>query len=384
MNIYYFDNSATTKLDNDVLKEMLPYSSLVYGNASSMYKLGRNSKNAIENSRNKIASIFNVKANEVYFTSGGTESDNTALRGIASINRKKGNHIITSRIEHPAILETCKDLEKNGFNITYLPVNRDGFVSPSDLEQAIRPSTILISIMFANNEIGTVQPIKKLAQIAHKYQIPFHTDAVQAVGNIKIDAQELGIDALSLSAHKFYGPKGIGALYVRETIPFNKFMTGGHQERNMRAGTENVAGIVGLGTALELAYNNIEENNLKISSLRNYFVSRVMTEIPGTRINGWLGDSHENSLIPMRLPGNANISFRNVKGSHILQELDNADICASAGSACSAGLLQTSHVLSAIGVPQEYINGSIRISIGKHNTKEEVDYLVEVLKKAVL
>ena len=374
MNFYYFDNAATTRLDNDVLKEMLPYSNVVFGNASSSYKLGRNSKNAIENSRQKVANILGCKSDEIYFTSGGTESDNTALKGIARANRYRGNHIITSSIEHPAILESCKELEKEGFLITYLPVDSNGFVSLTELENNITNSTILISIMYANNEIGTIQPIKEIGAIAHKYNIPFHTDAVQAVGTLPLKVNDLNVDALSMSAHKFYGPKGIGALYVRETVPFYRFMSGGHQERNMRAGTENVAGIVGLGTAIDLAYRNLDRHNYKIKSLRDYFLNNIIRIFPDLKINGSLKN---------RLPGNANISFKNVQGSVILKALDELGIYASAGSACSAGITKLSHVLDAIGMPEEYSKNSLRITIGKNNTKEEIDYLIYALKRIV-
>lgn len=374
MNFYYFDNAATTRLDNDVLREMLPYSNIAFGNASSSYKLGRNSKNAIENSRNKVANILGCKTNEVYFTSGGTESDNTALKGIARANRNKGNHIITSSIEHPAILESCKELEEEGFLVTYLPVDSNGFVSLTELENNITNSTILISIMYANNEIGTIQPIKEIGVIAHKYNIPFHTDAVQAVGALLLNVDDLNVDALSISAHKFYGPKGIGALYVRESVPFNRFMSGGHQERNMRAGTENVAGIVGLGAAIDLAYKNLDRHNYKIKSLRDYFLNNIIRIFPDLKINGSLKN---------RLPGNANISFKNVQGSVILKALDELGIYASAGSACSAGITKLSHVLDAIGMPEEYSKNSLRITIGKNNTKEEIDYLIYALKRIV-
>lgn len=372
IKFYYFDNAATTRLDNDVLKSMLPYTNVVYGNASSSYKLGRNSKLAIEESRQKVANIFSVHPSEIYFTSGGTESDNTALKGIARANRHKGNHIITSSIEHPAILESAKELEKEGFIITYLPVNNLGIIDLKVLENVITPSTILISIMFANNEIGTIQPIKEIGSIARKYNIPFHTDAVQAVGNLKINVDELNIDSLSLSAHKFYGPKGIGALYVRQTIDFNRFMSGGHQERNMRAGTENIAGIVGLGTAIDLAYKNLEVHNKKIKYLRDYFFSSILGEFSDIKINGSIKD---------RLPGNANISFKNVQGTKLLKALDDMSICASAGSACSSGNTRLSHVLEAIKMPEEYSHNSLRITIGKNNTKEEIDYLIYSLKK---
>ena len=374
MNIYYFDNAATTKLDEKVLKEMLPYLIQNYGNASSPYKLGRHSRKAVEISREKVANALNANKNEIYFTSGGSESDNTALFGIASAYSSKGKHIITSQIEHPAILETCKQLEKEGYEITYLPVDDNGAVSIEELKKAIKPSTILISIMFANNEIGTIQPIKEISTIAHSHGIIFHTDAVQAVGNVKIDVKELGIDALSLSGHKFYGPKGIGALYVSENVKFNRFINGGHQEKNMRAGTENVAGIVGLGEAINLADKNLEKHQSKMTNLRNYFFEGILKNFKDVKINGDLSN---------RLPGNANLSFKNINGNKILLDLDKYGICISTGSACSSSSNNASHVLKAIKVPKDYINGSIRVTIGKNNTKEEVDYLLEKLKEII-
>ncbi len=374
MNIYYFDNAATTKLDEKVLKEMLPYLIQNYGNASSPYKLGRHSRKAVEISREKVANALNANKNEIYFTSGGSESDNTALFGIASAYSSKGKHIITSQIEHPAILETCKQLEKEGYEITYLPVDDNGAVSIEELKKAIKPSTILISIMFANNEIGTIQPIKEISTIAHSHGIIFHTDAVQAVGNVKIDVKKLEIDALSLSGHKFYGPKGIGALYVSENIKFNKFINGGHQEKNMRAGTENVAGIVGLGEAINLADKNLEKHQSKMTNLRNYFFEEILKNFKDVKINGDLSN---------RLPGNANLSFKNINGNKILLDLDKYGICISTGSACSSSSNNASHVLKAIKVPKDYINGSIRVTIGKNNTKEEVDYLLEKLKEII-
>lgn len=374
MNIYYFDNAATTKLDEKVLKEMLPYLIQNYGNASSPYKLGRHSRKAVEISREKVANALNANKNEIYFTSGGSESDNTALFGIASAYSSKGKHIITSQIEHPAILETCKQLEKEGYEITYLPVDDNGAVSIEELKKAIKPSTILISIMFANNEIGTIQPIKEISTIAHSHGIIFHTDAVQAVGNVKIDVKELGIDALSLSGHKFYGPKGIGALYVSENVKFNRFINGGHQEKNMRAGTENVAGIVGLGEAINLADKNLEKHQSKMTNLRNYFFEGILKNFKDVKINGDLSN---------RLPGNANLSFKNINGNKILLDLDKYGICISTGSACSSSSNNASHVLKAIKVPKDYINGSIRVTIGKSNTKEEVDYLLEKLKEII-
>lgn len=374
MDIYYFDNAATTKIDDNVLNVMLPYLTSYYGNASSVYGIGRYSREAVETSRNTIAKIFNAKSNEIYFTSGGSESDNTALRGIASAYKQKGNHIITSQIEHPAILETCKYLEQNGYVVTYLPVDEYGFINLKTLEDSLTDSTILISIMFANNEIGTIEPIKRIGEIAHKHDVIFHTDAVQAVGNINIDVKEMNIDALSLSGHKFYGPKGIGALYINEKIDFNKLILGGHQERNMRAGTENVAGIVGLAKALELATNELDNHVSKIRHLRNHFFNEMRKSFRDIKING----AYEN-----RLASNANISFKNINGNKILLALDSKGICVSTGSACSSSSNNVSHVLKSINVPEDYINGSLRVTIGKNNTKEEVDYLIEQLKNII-
>ena len=374
MKNIYFDNAATTKLDDEVLKEMLPYLKDNYGNPSSIYKLGREARKAIEDSREKIAKVLNCKANEIYFTAGGSESDNTAIKGIAKANKKRGNHIITSKIEHPAVLETCKQLEKEGFEITYISVDEKGIVDLEELKKSIKPTTILITIMFANNEIGTIQPIEEIGKIAKGNNIYFHTDSVQAVGSIKIDVQKLNIDSLSLSGHKFYGPKGVGALYVKTGVPFEKFISGGHQERNKRAGTENVAGIVGIGKAIELAYENIDEYNKKIKELRDYYVKQVEEKIPYIKINGDM---------EKRLPGNSNISFRFIEGEGLLLNLDLKGICASSGSACTSGSLDPSHVLLAIGLPHEIAHGSLRVSIGKYNTKEEIDYLIENLMEIV-
>ena len=374
MKNIYFDNAATTKLDDEVLKEMLPYLKDNYGNPSSIYKVGREARKAIEDSREKIAKVLNCKANEIYFTAGGSESDNTAIKGIAKANKKRGNHIITSKIEHPAVLETCKQLEKEGFEITYISVDEKGIVNLEELKKSIKPTTILITIMFANNEIGTIQPIEEIGKIAKENNIYFHTDSVQAVGSIKIDVQKLNIDSLSLSGHKFYGPKGVGALYVKTGIPFEKFISGGHQERNKRAGTENVAGIVGIGKAIELAYENLDEYNKKIKELRDYYVKQVEEKIPYIKINGDM---------EKRLPGNSNISFRFIEGEGLLLNLDLKGICASSGSACTSGSLDPSHVLLAIGLPHEIAHGSLRVSIGKYNTKEEIDYLIENLMEIV-
>ena len=374
MKSIYLDNAATTKLDDEVLQEMMPYLRENYGNASSIYKLGRESRKAVENARERIAKILNCKPTEIYFTAGGSESDNTAIKGIAKANKEKGNHIITSKIEHPAVLETCKQLEKEGFEITYVSVDENGIVNLDELKKSIKPTTILITIMFANNEIGTIQPIEEIGKIAKENNIYFHTDAVQAVGNIEIDVEKLNIDSLSLSGHKFYGPKGIGALYVRTGIKFEKFISGGHQERNKRAGTENVAGIVGMGKAIELAYSNLDEHNKKIKELRDYYVEQVKEKIPYIKING---------DIEKRLPGNSNISFSFIEGESLLLNLDLKGICASSGSACTSGSLDPSHVLLAIGLPHEIAHGSLRISIGKYNTKEEIDYLIESLVEIV-
>ncbi len=374
MKIYYFDNAATTKLDDKVLTQMLPFLSENYGNPSSLYQLGTYSKKAIENSRIKISKIINCKPHELYFTSGGSESDNTAIKGIARANRKKGNHIISSVIEHPAILESLKDLESEGFKVTYLPVDRVGLINLKELEKNITPDTILISIMFANNEIGTIEPIAQIGKIAKQYNIFFHTDAVQAAGNIPINVAELNIDALSISSHKFYGPKGIGCLYIKENVPFERLISGGHQEKEKRAGTENVASIVGMSIAFENAYQELEKHNLHAKELRDYFLSSISKRFPDIKINGSLTN---------RLPGNINISFKNLDRKKILDELDKLGICASAGSACSAGILQQSHVLNAIGMPKEYSNNSLRITIGKYNTKEEIDYLISALNNII-
>ena len=370
----YLDNAATTKTDEEVVKAMIPYLSENYGNPSSIYKIGRENRKAVEEAREKVAKVLNCEPDEIYFTAGGSESDNTAIRGIANSYKYKGNHIITSAIEHPAVLETCKQLEKEGFEVSYIGVDENGIIKLDELEKAIKETTTLITVMFANNEIGTIQPIKEIGEIAKKNKVYFHTDAVQAVGSVRIDVKELNIDSLSLSGHKFYGPKGIGALYVRKGVRFDKFVNGGHQERNKRAGTENVPGIVGLGKAIELAYENLDEHNKKIKELRDYYVEQVKEKIPYIKINGDM---------EKRLPGNSNISFRFIEGEGLLLNLDLKGICASSGSACTSGSLDPSHVLLAIGLPHEIAHGSLRISIGKYNTKEEIDYLVESLVEIV-
>ena len=374
MKIRYFDHAATTNVKEEVLKEMLPYFSIEYGNASSLYSLGRTSKKAIEEARKRVAKALHAKPKEIYFTSCGSEADNLALKGIAYQYKNKGKHIITSKIEHPAILETCKTLEKQGYEITYLNVDENGFISLSELEFSIREDTILISIMFANNEIGTIQPIEQIGQIAKKHNVLFHTDSVQAVGNVKIDVEAMNIDLLSMSAHKFYGPKGVGALYVREGVEFERIQDGGHQEKNKRAGTENVAGIVGLGKAIELANENLEKYEEKLTTLRDYYFSQIEEKISNYKING---DKEK------RLPGNTNISFEGIHGEELLLKLDEKGICASAGSACSSGTPSPSHVLLAIGLKPELAYGSLRITLGEENTKEDIDFLIEQLAEII-
>ena len=372
--IRYFDHAATTATKEEVLKEMLPYFTLNYGNASSIYSIGRKSKKAVDEARHKVAHIIGAEAKEIYFTSCGSESDNLAIKGVAFANKEKGNHIITTKIEHPAVLHTCQHLEREGFKVTYLNVDSEGLINLNELEESITPQTVLISVMFANNEIGTIQPIKEIGEIAKKHNIYFHTDAVQAVGNVRINVNELNIDLLSMSAHKFYGPKGMGALYVRSGVKFEKIQDGGHQERNMRAGTENVAGIVGLGKAIELVYENFNEYKKKLIDLRDYYFSQVEEKIPDIKING-----HRTK----RLPGNANISFKFIEGESLLLYLDARGICASSGSACTSGSLDPSHVLLAIGLPHEIAHGSLRVTFGDDNSKEDVDFLVETLVEIV-
>ena len=372
--IVYFDNAATTKVKDEVFKEMIPYLCEEYGNPSSIYNIGRKSKKAIEEARQKVASLIGAEKNEIYFTSCGSESDNTALKGIAYKNKEKGNHIITTQIEHPAILDTCKELEKQGFEITYLGVNEEGIINLEELKNAITEKTILISIMFANNEIGTIQPIEEISKIAKEKNILFHTDAVQAVGNININVDEMGIDMLSLSGHKIYGPKGIGALYVKKGVDFEKFINGGHQEKNKRAGTENTAGIVGLGKACKLAKMNLNLHIEHLQKLRDYYELQIKKCIKDIKFN---------SSTKHRLPGNSNISIKGIDGNALLLELDKKGICASSGSACTSGLSEPSHVLKAINVPDEYIFGSLRMTFGEFNSKAQVDYLVENMVESI-
>lgn len=372
--IKYFDNAATTKLDSEVLNEMLPYLTENYANPSSIYSVGKMAKEAITIARMKIAESIGANVNEIYFTSCGSESDNLAIKGIAYANSRYGNHIITSNIEHPAVLNTCKSLEAMGFRVTYVKANSKGLIDVESVRRAITSKTILISIMFANNEIGTIQPIKEIAELAKREHIYFHTDAVQAMGNIEVNVKNLGVSALSMSAHKFYGPKGVGVLYVRDGVRFIRIQDGGHQEREKRSGTENVAGIVGTGKALEMAVQNLETNSKKIRILRDYYIENITRLVPNIRINGDL---------EKRLPGNSNICFIGTNGPKLLEELDKRGICASSGSACSAGLFIPSPVLLAIGVPKHIASSSLRITFGKSNTLEEVDYLIKSLIEIV-
>lgn len=374
MDTYYFDNAATTKVKDEVLQEMIPYFSEKYGNPSAVYALSREAKKEIEKAREKVANLIGCNKKEIYFTSSGSEADNTAIKGIAYKNKLKGNHIITSKIEHHAILESCRFLETQGFEITYLNVDKNGFVDLDELRNSIKDDTILISVMFANNEIGTIEPIEDIAKISNERNIVFHTDAVQAIGNVDIDVKSMGIDMLSLSGHKIYGPKGIGALYVKDNIDFEKFINGGHQEKNKRAGTENTAGIAGLGKAAELAKKNLTHHIGNIKELRNYYIEEVNKKISNIKVNG---------AINARLPGNSNISFEGVNGRDLLMELDNVGICASSGSACNSEEITPSHVLTAIGLDKETAQGALRVTFGEFNTKKEVDYLVENLEKAV-
>ena len=375
MKTIYFDHAATTAVAPEVKEAMEPYFCENYGNASSLYELGYKSKEAINIARVNVAKAINTKPNEIYFTSCGSESDNLAIKGVARAHRQNRNHIITSRIEHPAVLNTCRQLEKEGFKVTYLDVDKNGFIDLEELKNSINSKTILVSIMFANNEVGTIEPIKEISRIVHSNNAIFHTDAVQAVGNIKIDVKEMGIDLLSMSAHKFYGPKGVGALYVRDKINFIQLQNGGHQENDKRAGTENVAGIVGLGKAIEMANNNITQNNEKLLNLRNYCIEQIKNRIPYIRINGDLNN---------RLPGNINISFLYVNGKDLVKLLAKKGICTSSGSACSSGLPQPSHVLLAMGLGEDIASSALRITLGKENTKEDIDYFVDELEKIVV
>ncbi len=372
--LIYLDNAATTKTAPEVVDAMLPYFTEKFGNPSSVYSFASGNKEVISGQRDIIAGVLGAKSNEIYFTAGGSESDNWALKAAAEAYADKGNHIITTKIEHHAILHTAEYLEKRGFEVTYLNVDEDGKISLDELKSAIRPTTILISVMFANNEIGTIQPVREIGEIACKHGILFHTDAVQAFGQVPINVDECHIDMLSASGHKLNGPKGIGFLYIRKGVKIRSFVHGGAQERKRRAGTENVPGIVGLGAAVKRAASTMEERMEKESRLRDYLIGRVTQEIPYCRLNGHKTD---------RLPNNANFSFRFVEGESLLIMLDGKGICASSGSACTSGSLDPSHVLLAIGLPHEIAHGSLRLTLGGETTKEEIDYVVDSLKEIV-
>ena len=372
--LIYLDNAATTKTAPEVVEAMLPYFSEYYGNASTVYAFGEESRKAVTHARDTIAKALAAKSEEIYFTAGGSESDNWALKATAEAYKSKGNHIITSKIEHHAILHTCEYLAQQGFEITYLDVDENGLISLEELEKAIRPTTILISIMFANNEIGTIEPVAEIGRIAHEHGVLFHTDAVQAFGQVPIDVDAMHIDMLSSSGHKLNGPKGIGFLYIRKGVKIRSLIHGGAQERKRRAGTENVPGIVGYGKAVELAMADLEERTKKEAELRDYLIKRVETEIPFTRVNG------DRSK---RLPNNVNFCFRFIEGESLLIMLDMKGICASSGSACTSGSLDPSHVLLAIGLEHEIAHGSLRLTLGIDTTKEEIDTTIEELKKIV-
>lgn len=370
----YVDNAATTRVVSEVVDAMLPYFTETYGNPSSIYGEGRSAKTAVEKAREQVATAIGADPKEIYFTGSGSEADNWAIRSTARALKSKGNHIITSAVEHHAVLHTCQDLEKQGFEVTYLPVDEYGMVSAEAVKAAIKDTTILITIMFANNEIGTIMPIEEIGAIAKESGIIFHTDAVQAIGMVPVDVEKMNIDMLSLTGHKFHGPKGSGALYVRRGVKLTSYITGGAQERMRRAGTENVPGIVGLGKAIELATANIEEKQKKLTALRDAYINKVLETIPYSRLNG-----HPTK----RLAGNANISFQFIEGEGMLLSLDMKGISASSGSACTSGSLDPSHVLLAIGLPHEQAHGSLRVSFGEDNTMEEAMYIAETLSEIV-
>ncbi len=372
--IIYLDNAATTRTAPEVVEAMLPYFTEYYGNASTIYDLGAKSKEAIAGARETIAKALFANENEIYFTAGGSESDNWALKATAEAYRDKGNHIITSKIEHHAILHTCEYLEKNGFEVTYLDVDENGMIKLDQLKAAIRPTTILITIMFANNEIGTIEPIAEIGRIAKEHGILFHTDAVQAFGQVPINVDEMHIDMLSASGHKLNGPKGIGFLYIRKGVKIRSFIHGGAQERKRRAGTENVPGIVGLGKAVEMAVSTMKERTDKERELRDYLMTRVLKEVPFTRVNGSRSS---------RLPNNVNFCFQFIEGESLLIMLDMDGICGSSGSACTSGSLDPSHVLLAIGLPHEIAHGSLRLTLGADTTKADIDFTIESIKKIV-
>lgn len=370
MNKIYFDNAATTPVHKEVVDAMLPYFTENFGNPSSVYQIAQINKKAVDDSRETIAKAIGAQANEIFFTGGGSEADNWAIKGIALAHKNKGNHIITTKIEHHAVLHTCEFLEKNGFEVTYLDVDENGMVHPEDVEAAIKETTILISIMYANNEIGTINPIKEIGAIAKAHKIPFHTDAVQAIGQVRIDVKEENIDLLSLSAHKINGPKGMGVLYIRRGLKIENLIHGGAQERGRRAGTENVPGIVGLAKAMEIAYTDFEAKIEKMTALRDKLIKGLLENIPYTKLNG-----HPT----MRLANNSNIGVEYVEGESLLLLLDMNGISGSSGSACTSGSLDPSHVLLAIGIPHERAHGSIRFTLGSQNTEEEIDKVIEVM-----
>ena len=374
MDRIYMDNAATTRVTEPVFEAMRPYFGELYGNPMSVHSFGREARKGVENARRQVAAALGAEPSEIYFTGCGTESDNWAIRGAAYANARKGRHIITTAIEHHAVLHTCEQLEREGFNVTYLPVDEFGAVRMDALKDAIRPDTTLISVMAANNEIGTIQPIEAIAKIAHERGILFHTDAVQAIGSIPFDVKAMGIDLLSLSGHKFHAPKGVGALYIRNGLRLQRLIQGGAQERTQRGGTENVASIVGMGEAIERAAKNLDRHNAQLSAVRDRLIDRILSEIPFTRLNG-----HRTE----RLPGNCNISFRFIEGESLLLALDLKGIAASSGSACTSGSLDPSHVLLAIGLPHEIAHGSLRLSLSEENTIEEADRVVDALKEIV-
>ncbi len=370
----YMDNAATTKVAPQVLDAMLPYFSEIYANGSSVYQFGQTAKEAIENARAQAADLIGARPEEIYFTGGGSESDNWAIKNAAEVYGNKGKHIITSNIEHHAVLHTCQYLEKHGFEVTYLPVDSEGRITPEQLEAAIRPDTILVSIMTANNEIGTIEPIKELGRVAHEHGVLFHTDAVQAYGHIPINVDEMNIDMLSSSGHKINGPKGIGIMYARKTVKLAPFIHGGAQERGKRAGTLNTPGIVGFGAAAQLAGEKMEERKKILDGLREHLIERVLNEIPYSRLNGARYD---------RLPNNAHFCFRFIEGESMLIMLDMNGVCGSSGSACTSGSLDPSHVLLAIGLPHEIAHGSLRLTLSEDITMEQIDYTVDKLKEIV-
>lgn len=374
MKQIYLDHAATTQLDEKVLEKMMPYMMDVYGNPSSIYKIGQISEIAIEAAREKVAACFNCKTSEIYFTSCGTESDNWAIKGICSFNRNKGRHIITTNIEHHAVLNTYLYMQKLGFDITVVPVESNGIVDPANIEKAIRKDTILISVMFANNEIGTIQPIMEIGAIAKKHSVLFHTDAVQAAGSIPIDVKKLNIDLMSVSAHKFYGPKGVGALYIRRGVMIDNLFHGGAQENTRRAATENISGIVGMAEALQIAVENMEQNNLHIKNIRDAVKNKIEERIPYILYNG---DPEK------RLVNNLNFCFRFIEGESLILMLDFKGISSSSGSACTSGALDPSHVLLALGLPHEIAHGSLRLSFGRDNSLEDVDYIVDTISDVV-